>query len=257
VGGETATNIDFAHVLTDKLPIFIVIVVLLAFLLLMAVFRSLLIPLAASVMNLLSVGAALGAMNAVSSWGWGSSLLHLSGTGPVDAFLPVLIFSVLFGLSMDYEVYLISRIQEEWRHGAAGRGTAAARNHQAVTAGLAKSGPVIAAAASIMILVFGSFMFGGARELAEFGFGLAFSVLVDALLIRSLLVPALMHIIGPANWALPRWLDRLLPRLAVEAAEPAIAGPANGPAIGALASGTVPDGPGHTVPSPVIRDARD
>jgi putative drug exporter of the RND superfamily len=248
VGGETATNIDFAHVLTGKLPIFIAIVVLLAFLLLMAVFRSLLIPLVASAMNLLSVGAALGAMNAVFSWGWGGSLLRLSGTGPVDAFLPVLIFSVLFGLSMDYEVYLISRIQEE-RHRNDGTGaTAARRNHLAVVTGQAKSGPVIAAAASIMILVFGSFMFGGARELAEFGFGLAFSVLVDALLIRSLLVPALMHIIGPVNWALPRWLDGVLPRLAVEAADPAAE---------ALASGTVPDGPGHTVPSPVIRAARD
>jgi RND superfamily putative drug exporter len=204
VGGVTATNIDFAHVLTDKLPLFIAIVV--------------------SVMNLLSVGAALGAMNAVFNWGWGGSLLHLSGTGPVDAFLPVLIFSVLFGLSMDYEVYLVSRIQEEWRHGRGA--TAALRNHQAVTTGQAKSGPVIAAAAGIMILVFGSFMFG-ARELAEFGFGLGFSVLVDALLIRSLLVPALMHIIGPANWALPRWLDRVLPRLAVEAEEPALAGPGN------------------------------
>jgi putative drug exporter of the RND superfamily len=254
VGGETATNIDFAHVLTDKLPIFIVIVVLLAFLLLMAVFRSLLIPLVASVMNLLSVGAALGAMNAVFSWGWGGSLLGLSGTGPVDAFLPVLIFSVLFGLSMDYEVYLISRMQEEWHHHGGTGATAVSRNHLAVVSGQAKSGPVIAAAASIMILVFGSFMFGGARELAEFGFGLAFSVLVDALLIRSLLVPALMHIIGPVNWSLPRWLDRILPRLAVEAAEPAIAEPAtNRPAIGALASGTVPDGPGHTVPSPIIR----
>jgi putative drug exporter of the RND superfamily len=255
VGGETATNIDFAHVLTDKLPIFIVIVVLLAFLLLLAVFRSLLIPLVASVMNLLSVGAALGAMSAVFSWGWGGSLLGLSGTGPVDAFLPVLIFSVLFGLSMDYEVYLISRIQEEWHRG--GR-TGASRNHLAVVTGQAKSGPVIAAAASIMILVFGSFMFGGARELAEFGFGLAFSVLVDALLTRSLLVPALMHIIGPVNWTLPRWLDRILPRLAVEAAEPAIAGPATSdPGVGALAGGTVPGGPGHTVPSLVIRGARD
>jgi RND superfamily putative drug exporter len=146
VGGVTATNIDFAHVLTDKLPIFIAIVVLLAFLLLMVAFRSLLIPLEASAMNLFSVAAALGAMNA------------------------------------------------------------ARRNQLAVITGQAKSGPVIAAAASIMILVFGSFMFGGTRELAEFGFGLAFSVLVDALLIRSLLVPALMHLIGPANWALPGWL---------------------------------------------------
>ena len=116
VGGETATNIDFSHVLTSKLPLFIAVVVLLAFLLLMAVFRSLLIPLIASVMNLLSVGAALGALNAVFNWGWGSSLLGLSGTGPIDAFIPVLMFSVLFGLSMDYEVYLVSRIQEEWHH---------------------------------------------------------------------------------------------------------------------------------------------
>jgi RND superfamily putative drug exporter len=216
--------------------------VLLAFLLLAAVFRSLLIPLIASVMNLLSVGAALGALNAVFSWGWGSSLLHLSGTGPVDAFLPVLIFSVLFGLSMDYEVYLVSRIQEEWRHGA--RGTAARRNHLAVTTGQARSGPVIAAAAGIMILVFGSFMFG-ARELAEFGFGLCFSVLVDALLIRSLLVPALMHLIGPANWALPGWLDRILPRLAVEAAEPAPASPGSGVIAG---PGDLA-GPGNTAPS--------
>ena len=236
VGGVTATNIDFAHVLTDKLPIFIAIVVLLAFLLLMAVFRSLLIPLVASVMNLLSVGAALGAMQAVFGWGWGGSLLHMSGTGPIDAFLPVLIFSVLFGLSMDYEVYLIGRIQEEWRHDIGRAGPSAGRrNRLAVITGQAKSGPVIAAAASIMILVFGSFMFGGARELAEFGFGLAFSVLVDALLIRSLLVPALMHLIGPANWALPRWLDRILPRLAIEPAEPAL------------------DGPGHTAPQHAIR----
>ena len=242
VGGVTATNIDFAHVLTDKLPIFIAIVVLLAFLLLAAVFRSLLIPLVASVMNLLSVGAALGAMNAVFNWGWGKSLLHLSGTGPVDAFLPVLIFSVLFGLSMDYEVYLVSRIQEEWHH--SGGATAARRNHLAVTTGQAKSGPVIAAAAGIMILVFGSFMFG-ARELAEFGFGLGFSVLIDALLIRSLLVPALMHLIGPANWALPRWLDRILPRLAIEAAEPAPAYLNAGPP----ASTTLHDGPGMTIPS--------
>ncbi len=229
VGGVTATNIDFSHVLTSKLPLFITVVVLLAFLLLMAVFRSLLIPLVASVMNLLSVGAALGALNAVFNWGWGSSLLRLPGTGPVDAFIPVLLFSVLFGLSMDYEVYLVSRIQEEWHHLhhthtsalAALNGRASRRNHQAVTIGQAKSGRIIAAAAGIMILVFGSFLLGGSRILQEFGFGLGFSVLVDALLIRSLLVPAIMHLIGPANWALPGWLDRILPRLAIEAGEPA------------------------------------
>jgi putative drug exporter of the RND superfamily len=224
VGGVTATNIDFSHVLTDKLPVFIAVVVLLAFVLLMTVFRSLLIPMVASVMNLLSVGAALGALNAVFNWGWGSSILGLSGTGPIDAFIPVVMFSVLFGLSMDYEVYLVSRIQEEWHelHHAGAGGLAALggrgvrRNHQAITVGQAKSGPIIAAAAGIMIVVFGSFLLGGVRILQEFGFGLGFAVLVDALLIRGLLVPALMHLIGPANWALPGWLDRILPRLAIE-----------------------------------------
>ena len=214
-----------------KLPLFIAVVVFLAFLLLMAVFRSLLIPLVAPVMNLLSVCAALGALNAVFNWGWGGSLLRLSGTGPVDAFIPVLLFSVLFGLSMDYEVYLVSRIQEEWHHLhhtqtsmlAALNGRASRRNHQAVTTGQAKSGRIISAAAGIMILVFGWFLLGGSRVLREFGFGLGFSVLVDALLVRSLLVPAIMHLIGPANWALPGWLDRILPRLAIEAGEPAAA----------------------------------
>jgi putative drug exporter of the RND superfamily len=229
VGGDTATNIDFSHVLTDKLPLFIAVVVILAFLLLMAVFRSLLIPLVASVMNLLSIGAALGAMNAVFNWGWGSSILGFPGTAPVEAFIPVLMFSVLFGLSMDYEVYLVSRIQEEWNHRlhTEGRTTvglktrATRRNNEAITIGQAKSGRVIAAAASIMVLVFGSFLLGGQLTLEEFGFGLGFSVLVDALIIRSLAVPAIMHLIGPANWYLPAWLDRIVPNLSVEVEESA------------------------------------
>jgi RND superfamily putative drug exporter len=218
VGGQTASNIDFSHVLSSKLPVFIAVVVLLAFLLLMVVFRSLLIPLVASVMNLLSIGAALGAMNAVFNWGFGKSLLGLSGTGPIDPFLPVLMFSVLFGLSMDYEVYLLSRMQEEWNRRSGDRRSA---NRQAVLIGQAKSGRVIAAAALIMVLVFGSFLLGSQRQLQEFGFGLAFSVLIDALIVRSLLVPALMHLIGPANWDLPVWLERVLPRLSIEAEGPA------------------------------------
>jgi RND superfamily putative drug exporter len=212
VGGVTATDIDFSHILSDKLPLFIAIVVLLAFVLLVAVFRSLLIPLVASVMNLLSVGAALGALNAVFNWGWGSSLIGLSGTGPVDAFIPVLLFSVLFGLSMDYEVYLVSRIQEEWH--------ATGNNNRAIVNGQAKTGRIIAAAAVIMVLVFGSFLLTGSRELQEFGFGLGFAVLVDALVIRSLLVPATMHLIGPRNWSLPKWLERAVPNLSIEAPEP-------------------------------------
>ncbi|MBV9792752.1 MAG: MMPL family transporter [Actinobacteria bacterium] len=214
VGGVTAANIDFAHGLTDKLPVFIAVVVILAFILLLVVFRSLLIPLVASVMNLLSVGAGLGALNAVFNWGWGTRVLGLSGTGPIDSFVPVIMFSVLFGLSMDYLVYLVSRIQEEWR----GLGHSPGGHHRAVTVGLASSGRIIAGAASIMILVFGSFLLGGHRILQEFGFALAFSVLVDALIIRGLLVPALMHLLGPATWALPGWLDRALPRLSLESA---------------------------------------
>jgi RND superfamily putative drug exporter len=224
VGGQTATNIDFAHVLTSKLPIFIAIVVILAFILLMAVFRSLLIPLVASLMNLLLIGATLGAVNAVFNWGWGSSILGLPGTGPTSPFIPVLMFSVLFGLSMDYEVYLISRMQEEWRHlhhtgtGAtpAPSGEEVHRNHQAVMVGQAKSGRIIAAAATIMILVFGSFVLGSSLTIKTFGFGLAFAVLIDAFVIRSVAVPAIMHLIGPANWAMPASLDRILPNLSIE-----------------------------------------
>ncbi|MGD0067526.1 MAG: MMPL family transporter [Streptosporangiaceae bacterium] len=224
VGGETATNIDFSHVLGGKLPLFIAVVVLLAFVLLAAVFRSLLVPVVASVLNLLSVGAALGAINAVFNWGWGASLLGLTGTGPIDAFLPVIMFSVLFGLSMDYEVFTVGRMHEEWRRlSRSGTGDIKSgtrpevqRNHLAVAVGQAKSNRIIIAAAGIMILVFGSFLLGGHRLLQEFGFGLAFSVLIDALVIRSLLLPAAMHLIGPANWALPNRLDRMLPHLDIE-----------------------------------------
>ena len=208
VGGVTSTDIDFAHVLAGKLPLFIAVVVLLAFILLTAVFRSLLIPLVASVMNLISVGAALGTLNAVFNWGWGSSLIGLSGTGPIDAFIPVLLFSVLFGLSMDYEVYLVSRIQEEWH---AGHG-----NRLAIVTGQAKSGRIIVGAAVIMVLVFGSFLLNESRLLQEFGFGLGFAVLIDALIIRSMLVPALMQLIGARNWALPARLGRFLPNLSIE-----------------------------------------
>ena len=223
VGGETATNIDFSHVLGGKLPLFIAVVVLLAFVLLAAVFRSLLIPVVASVLNLLSVGAALGAINAVFNWGWGASLLGLTGTGPIDAFLPVIMFSVLFGLSMDYEVFTVGRMHEEWRRlhrpgtgDIASGGREVQFNHLAVALGQAKSNRIIIAAAGIMILVFGSFLLGGHRLLQEFGFGLAFAVLIDALVIRSLLLPAVMHLIGPANWALPNRLDHMLPHLDIE-----------------------------------------
>jgi len=217
VGGATATQHDFAHVLSSKLPLFIAVVVVLAFLLLMAVFRSLLIPAIASIMNLLSVGAALGIMNAVFNWGWGTSIIGITGNNPVEVFIPVLLFSILFGLSMDYEVFLVSRIQEEWllKHD----------NGDAVMTGQAETGRVITAAASIMILVFASFVLGGSIIIKQFGIGLAGAIIIDAFIVRTVLVPALMHIMGRANWWLPGWLNRILPRLNVEAADTVAPGP--------------------------------
>jgi RND superfamily putative drug exporter len=180
-------------------------------------------------MNLLSIGAGLGAVNAVFNWGWGASVLGVSGKGPVEAFFPVVMFSVLFGLSMDYQVYLVSRIQEEWharlRSENGGLSTlgsrATVRNDNAVTAGQANSSRIITAAAGIMVLVFASFLLSDHRLLQEFGFGLGFSVLIDALIIRSMVVPALMHLAGPVNWALPGWLERVLPRLDLDASQSA------------------------------------
>ena len=208
VGGITAIFDDFSHVLAGKLPLFIGVVVLLAFLLLAAVFRSLLVPLTASVMNLLAAGAAFGALVAVFQWGWLGSLFGVSRTGPIEAFVPVMMFAILFGLSMDYEVFLVSRIHEEW--------LTSHDNRSAVTRGQAETGQVITAAAAIMILVFASFVLGGERIIKEFGIGLAGAVLLDALIVRTVLVPALMHLFGTANWWLPGWLDRLLPSVHVE-----------------------------------------
>ncbi len=210
VGGPTAIGTDFAHILSSKLILFIAVVVLLGFLLLMAVFRSLLVPLVASVMNLLSVGAALGVMNVVFEWGWGHSLFRISSEAPVEVFVPVLLISILFGLSMDYEVFLVSRIHEEW--------VARRDNDVAVTLGQAATGRVITAAASIMVLVFASFALGDNIVIKQFGIGLAAAILIDAFIVRTVLVPALMHMFGPANWWLPAWLDRALPHLNVEGA---------------------------------------
>lgn len=211
VGGATAIQNDFSSVLSAKLPLFIAVVVILAFILLMAVFRSLLIPLIASIMNLLSVGAALGIMNAVFEWGWGHSLFAISGTAPVEVFIPVLLFSILFGLSMDYEVFLVSRMHEQW--------LLTRDNRQAVTLGQAETGRVITAAATIMILIFASFVLGGSIIIKQFGIGLAGAVIIDAFIIRTVLVPALMHISGNANWWLPGWLGRKIPLLSVEPAD--------------------------------------
>jgi len=236
VGGTTAIYIDFANVLASKMPLFIGLVVLLSFLLLMTVFRSVVIPLTAAVMNLLSIGAALGVLVAVFQWGDLGSLIGLTGTGPVEAFLPVMLFAILFGLSMDYQVFLVSRMHEEYIK-SGGNNKVAVRN------GLAATGKTITAAALIMILVFGSFILGGNRVIKEFGIGLAGGILVDAVFIRMAIVPSLMMMFGKANWWLPRSLDRALPRLSVDAddlvtpegepeavteAEPELAGSARG-----------------------------
>jgi putative drug exporter of the RND superfamily len=208
VGGTTAIFEDFSQILSNKLPLFIGIVVALSFVLLVLVFRSLLIPLTAAIMNGLSAGAAFGVVTAVFQFGWGASLLGIDGTGPIEAFLPVLMFPILFGLSMDYEVFLISRMYEEWHR----RGN----NREAVTHGLAATGRTITAAATIMVLVFGAFVLGGMRIIELFGIGLASAVLLDALIVRSALVPAVMILLGDRNWWLPSWLERVIPHVRIE-----------------------------------------
>jgi RND superfamily putative drug exporter len=210
VGGQTAIFNDFAGVLSSKLPLFVGVVVLLSFLLLMAVFRSLVIPAMAAIMNLLAVGAAFGVVTAVFQWGWLAGLIGVTRTGPIEAFLPVMVFAILFGLSMDYEVFLVSRIYEEWHRRR--------DNREAIVHGLAATGRTITAAAAIMVLVFAAFVLGGERIIKLFGIGLASAVFLDAVVIRSILVPGLMLAIGERNWYLPKGLDRVLPRLNVEGA---------------------------------------
>jgi RND superfamily putative drug exporter len=211
VGGITAIFEDFGDKIAEKLPLFIGVVILLSALLLMIVFRSILVPLKAVVMNLLSIGAAFGLIVAVFQWGWGASLIGVEGTGPIISFFPIFLFAIVFGLSMDYEVFLMSRIHEEWEH----RKDATA----AVTHGLALTGRVITAAAAIMVTVFLSFMLGDDRIIKLFGLGLASAIFIDAVIIRSVLVPAVMQLLGSRAWWFPAWLDRMLPRLHVEPAE--------------------------------------
>jgi len=208
VGGETASFDDFAAVTSTRLPWFIAAIVGLSFLLLVFAFRSLLIPAMAAVMNLLAAAASFGVLTAFFEWGWGTSAFGLGRAGPIDAFLPVVTLAILFGLSMDYQVFLVSRMAEEWsRTGDNGR---------AVLVGQAETARVITAAASIMIAVFTAFVLTSQRAIAEFGVGLAAAVALDAFILRTVLVPASMHLAGRANWWLPRWLDRRLPHLAVE-----------------------------------------
>ena len=208
VGGQTAIFDDFADVLTGKLPLFLTVIVALGCVLLLIAFRSLLVPLTAAVMNILATAASFGVIVAFFQYGWGSEPFGLGAAGPVEAFLPVIMLSVLFGLSMDYQVFLVSRMHEEWVH--------TGDNKRAVSVGIAETGRVITAAATIMFVVFIAFSLGGERIVAEFGIGLAAAVAIDAFILRTVLVPSVMYLFGKANWWLPAWLDKRLPHLSVE-----------------------------------------
>ncbi|MGZ4688959.1 MAG: MMPL family transporter [Acidimicrobiia bacterium] len=207
LGGQTAGSIDFSDVIGARLPIFIGAVLVLSFLLLMLVFRSVLVPLKAVFMNLLSIGAAYGVIVAAFQWGWGGSILGVSA-GPIEAWVPMMLFAIVFGLSMDYEVFLISAIREHYDRSG--------DNGQAVADGLESTARVITAAALIMVFVFGSFVVSDVRALKLIGLGLAVAVAIDATIVRIVLVPATMELLGKANWWLPRWLDKILPTINVE-----------------------------------------
>ncbi len=215
VGGETAVSVDAATFLGNRLLLVIGAVLVLSFLLLMAVFRSVVLPLKAVVMNLLSVGAAYGVMVAVFQWGWLGSVVGIGRTGPIDPWIPVTMFTILFGLSMDYEVFLLSRIREGWLQ--------TGDNSLAVADGLAVTGRVITAAAAIMFCVFASFVIKDPLHILKvFGFGLAVAVALDVTLVRMVLVPSLMELLGERNWWMPRSLQRRIPTLGAEVTPPPV-----------------------------------
>jgi RND superfamily putative drug exporter len=207
VTGSVAFQVDFSSYLAKRLPLFFAAVLALSFLLLMTVFRSILVPLKAVLMNLLSIGAAYGIVVAGFQWGWLGPLLNIDGA-PIEPFLPMMLFAIVFGLSMDYEVFLLSRVREEWLK--------TGDSHESVANGLAATARVITAAAMIMVFVFGGFLLEDDRIVKLMGVGLATAVLLDATVVRMLLVPATMELLGDRNWWLPKWLDRLLPNIDVE-----------------------------------------
>ncbi|MGH9216109.1 MAG: MMPL family transporter, partial [Acidimicrobiales bacterium] len=212
VTGNVAVNVDFSHYLSSRLPYFFTAVLALSFLLLMVVFRSLLVPVKAVIMNLLSIGAAYGLVVALFQWGWLSDLTGVQ-PAPIEPWAPMMLFAIVFGLSMDYEVFLLSRVREEWHRTGDSR--------TSVADGLAATAKVITAAAAIMVFVFGTFILENDRTVKLMGVGLASAILLDATIVRMLLVPATMELLGDRNWWLPRWLDRILPKIDVEGhAEP-------------------------------------
>jgi len=210
VAGSVAGSIDIGDRISSRLPYFFAAVIGLSFILLMTVFRSLPVALTAAVMNLLSIGAAYGVLVAVFQWGWAAGLIGVKA-GPIESFQPMMMFAIVFGLSMDYEVFLISRIREDYAQSH--------ENGAAVARGLAATGRVIMSGASIMVVVFFSFVLSDNRVIKEFGLGLAAAVVVDATIVRLALVPAVMELLGEANWWLPGWLERALPHLDIEGSE--------------------------------------
>jgi RND superfamily putative drug exporter len=211
IGGQTAGDVDFSTVLSSRLPIFIGAVLLLSFLLLLVVFRSVVVPLKAVLMNMLSIAAAYGVIVAVFQWGWLGSILNVS-PAPIEAWVPMMMFAIVFGLSMDYEVFLLSAVREEYDR--------TGDNRSAVATGLASTARLITAAALIMVFVFASFVVSDVRALKLIGLGLAVAVAVDATIVRVVLVPATMELLGRANWWLPRWLERMLPKVAIDGHTP-------------------------------------
>ncbi len=211
VGGQTAGYIDLGSQIAEKLPLMIAIVVALSFFVLLIAFRSLLVPIKAAAMNLLSVAAAYGVVTAVFQLGWGSSLIGLDHPIPIVSFVPLLMFAILFGLSMDYEVFLLTQMREHFvKYGDEKR---------AVIEGLANTGRVITSAAAIMVCVFTSFVLNGDPVVKEFGVGLAVAIAIDSTLVRCLLVPAVMVLLGKRAWWLPRWMDRIVPHISIEGEE--------------------------------------
>ncbi len=235
VTGQTAGFIDISERLSSRLPLFIATVVGVSFLLLMLVFRSVLVPFKAAIMNLLSIGAAYGVVVAVFQWGWGNELIGVDETVPISPFLPMIMFAILFGLSMDYEVFLLSRVREEW--------VRTGDSHRSVVDGLAATARVITSAALIMVSVFAAFLLTPDVEIKMFAVGLSVAIAVDASIVRMIFVPSSMALMGDANWWLPGWLDRVLPHVDVEGAT-VVEGAAAG-APGAVAGVVVPDDPGE------------
>ncbi|HEY6780414.1 MAG TPA: MMPL family transporter, partial [Thermoleophilaceae bacterium] len=238
LGGQTAGYIDLASRISDKLPRMIGIVVILSFFVLLLAFRSVLLPLKAAFCNLLSVAAAYGVVTFIFQEGHGASLIGLDGPVPIVSYVPLLMFAILFGLSMDYEVFLLSQIQEHYGEDG--------DTKKAVVDGLATTGRVITSAALIMVCVFASFVLNGNVVVKQFGVGLAVAIAIDATIVRCMLVPAIMTLFGDACWWLPRWLDRAMPKISVEGGEyfrdrPVPGAPAPTPATVAAASGPADD----------------